>query len=476
MSGGTLIQKPNLPDVTLVCIDCTDKVHLGERAIIKSSEECEFVAVKLLTDRTTPKLGRFEITIPKITTLEEYSRFVIRDLHRYVDTSHCLLIQSDGYVVNGQAWRPEFLQCDYIGAPWEHQGGLVGNGGFSLRSRRFLQACSQMAPGANEHPEDCFVSMAYRSGFEALGMKYASTALARKFAFEGRAYDGVEWSGTPNNYAGSFGFHSWLSRLPEDIDRPLVFHSSGDLGDVIYSLATVRQLGGGFYFLSNDCKHPYPKKPKCCALPTEEFHAIVGPLVHRQPYIWGCRPTHATPYSADANFDEFRLAYKRGGLENWKSLLDLHAQPFGVKFPAGEEVEPWLECDDPVVIEGRPIVVNRTSRYLNMEFPWWQLTRKYGHQMVFIGSDLEYSSFCGLAPDIKIERALTPNLWEAARVIKGGKVFIGNQSAPMAIALGLGVPLIQEVWPQNPNCKLLGPNRIFWERGGEIEIPKEWLK
>ena len=58
-----------------------------------------------------------------------------------------LLIQWDGYVVNPEAWDPAFLGCDYLGAKWYwHDDGMrVGNGGFSLRSRRLLDALAGSA-------------------------------------------------------------------------------------------------------------------------------------------------------------------------------------------------------------------------------------------------------------------------------------------------------------------------------------------
>jgi hypothetical protein len=53
-----------------------------------------------------------------------------------------LLVQWDGYVCNPDAWDPAFLDCDYIGAKWfwHNDAMRVGNGGFSLRSRRLLEA------------------------------------------------------------------------------------------------------------------------------------------------------------------------------------------------------------------------------------------------------------------------------------------------------------------------------------------------
>src|SRR6516162_7938544 len=107
-----LFMKPNLRDVTLICIDCTGKEHLAERAIAKSLEQCDFGAVKLLTDKPGRKWG---VQIPPVRNVEEYSGFVVRKLWKYVETSHCLIVQWDGYVVNGSAWDNEFLNCDYIG-------------------------------------------------------------------------------------------------------------------------------------------------------------------------------------------------------------------------------------------------------------------------------------------------------------------------------------------------------------------------
>src|ERR1700722_12124880 len=54
-------------------------------------------------------------------------------------TSHCLTIQYDGFVLDSDMWRAEFLDYDYIGAPWPHRGYAVGNGGFSLRSVEMMR-------------------------------------------------------------------------------------------------------------------------------------------------------------------------------------------------------------------------------------------------------------------------------------------------------------------------------------------------
>ena len=53
-----------------------------------------------------------------------------------------LIIQHDGFILNHKAWDNEFLNYDYIGAPVYWMGNKlieVGNGGFSLRSKKLLK-------------------------------------------------------------------------------------------------------------------------------------------------------------------------------------------------------------------------------------------------------------------------------------------------------------------------------------------------
>jgi len=59
----------------------------------------------------------------------------------------------------------------------------VGNGGFSLRSRRLLQALEDpvIVPS---HPEDLCICRTYRARLEAQGLRFAPRALARRFAVE----------------------------------------------------------------------------------------------------------------------------------------------------------------------------------------------------------------------------------------------------------------------------------------------------
>jgi hypothetical protein len=160
----------------------------------------------------------------------EYSWFMMFALWRVVSTEFALVVQEDGWVVNAGNWRDEFLHCDYIGAPihlakidapqgtywrnrfdWADELGKpervvtpIQNGGFSLRSRRFMRALVDHPHIRVEVPppdavegeplkmhwqhnallEDVQLSGVLRPALEAVGMRFAPLALARGFAIE----------------------------------------------------------------------------------------------------------------------------------------------------------------------------------------------------------------------------------------------------------------------------------------------------
>ena len=192
--------KLKLSDVTLLIVDCCD-VNRAIRAIEHSCKEVEYGAVKLLTSISTDY--KYAIAIDHINSKEEYSHFCIKKMGRYVDTNYVLLIQHDGFVIGGKkAWVGEFMEYDYIGAPWNYTDGLnVGNGGFSLRSKKLLDIL--MDERINQyHPEDHHIGRTFRPLLESIGIKFPAEELAWKFAIEcGNKYG---W-----DYKGQFGFHGF---------------------------------------------------------------------------------------------------------------------------------------------------------------------------------------------------------------------------------------------------------------------------
>ena len=187
-----------LPQVTL-CAATSVNVKATLRALEASVAQIDFAACKLFTDAPLePENPAISIVpIPRLGCSAAYSKFLLSRMVDHVDTSHCLVAQWDGHVLDAWRWRPEFLDYDYIGANWPQfdDGHDVGNGGFSLRSRRLMEACRDPQFRAS-HPEDIAIGRINRTWLEGRGMRFASPALADLFATE-----------RTGDLQSSFGYH-----------------------------------------------------------------------------------------------------------------------------------------------------------------------------------------------------------------------------------------------------------------------------
>lgn len=222
-----MLMRLPLPQVTLCAVD-TRAPALAAQALLHSTTQTDFARVILFTNDWLPRRvlrGIEVIDIGEIDSGAEYSEFILRRLPAYIRSSHVLIAQWDGFVVDPAAWTDEFLVHDYVGAVWPDQaaGMNVGNGGFSLRSRRMLAAGMDNRIQAL-HPEDEVLCRVHRRMLERdHGVSFAPEALARRFAFENES---------PR--APAFGFHGayhlprvldeatislWLDALPDDFFR-----------------------------------------------------------------------------------------------------------------------------------------------------------------------------------------------------------------------------------------------------------------
>jgi hypothetical protein len=191
--------KISLPQVTLFGVDA----HNPE-GLLKASEICqrhiEFGEVKMITERLF--WGR-----------EGYSEFCIRHMSKFIDTPYVLIIHADSWVLNPSAWDDAWLQYDYIGAPWPYPTRAVGNGGFSLRSKKLLDVLSQQQ-WDEYHPEDDIICRKHGKWLEDThGIRFAPRHVAEIFSIEACG-GGV--------YRGQFGWHGVnidFSALPES-ERP----------------------------------------------------------------------------------------------------------------------------------------------------------------------------------------------------------------------------------------------------------------
>ena len=150
--------------------------------------------------------------------MEAYTSFLLRDLNQHIQTPFVLVTQWDGYVTHPGMWSDEFLDYDYIGAVWYwFPENKVGNGGFSLRSKRLLEAmCDPQfellhSLDGKKLGEDELICRVYRSVLEQkFGIRFPPESIAHRFAYERSA---------PT--LPTFGFHGLFNFWREVSDTDL---------------------------------------------------------------------------------------------------------------------------------------------------------------------------------------------------------------------------------------------------------------
>lgn len=204
----------NLPDVTLAAISSI-RIEETIQALEKSSENIKFGDVKFITHQIPNYLSdKIEYNYCSyINNIMAFNHLAFSNLGQYVQTKYLLLIQYHGFVINPGSWTDEFLQFDWGGAPWPIVNGAymandgsrsrVGNGGFSLRSKKLLDLPNKLGlPLKQEQQqfnEDGNICCYYKAEFLEAGIKYMPVELAAHFSFENIVPENVG--------VKPFGFH-----------------------------------------------------------------------------------------------------------------------------------------------------------------------------------------------------------------------------------------------------------------------------
>lgn len=186
-----------------IAIADTDHHVLAHHALHHSLARFAAGQVIVFSDRPEAWPG-FEVTpIPRLQRIEDYNLLITRGLAEVLRCDRVLVIQYDGFVMQPQEFSPSFLHHDYLGAPWPQFDECgVGNGGFSLRSRRLVDAVAALDYADPSEAEDLFICRRSRRQLEAIGLRFAPKAVAAHFSVE---YPAVPWP--------TFGFHG-IFHLP----------------------------------------------------------------------------------------------------------------------------------------------------------------------------------------------------------------------------------------------------------------------
>lgn len=152
------------------------------------------------------------IHTPPLKSNNEYGHIIFERLPEIITSQHVLIFQWDGFPLNPDRWKDDFLGYDYIGAPI---GSWMGNGGFSLRSKKLLDTLKELGITVDltnpyDQPEDQIICTHKKNILESHGIRFAPLQVASQFSFQ---------SGLINKNV--FGFHGPFN-LP-------IFFSESDL-------------------------------------------------------------------------------------------------------------------------------------------------------------------------------------------------------------------------------------------------------
>ena len=250
------------------------------------------------------------------------------------------------------------------------------------------------------------------------------------------------------------------------LKRDKVFFHSGDFGDIIYCLPTIRALGGGRLVIG-----PANRWKTRLAM-TEDHVEIMRSLLEIQPYLTGVEFSEKPPPETNIDLNQFReyLMIEQERMQKGARRLNLaEAHLYTFKLSLEECEKAWLVVDYAQPIPERPVLIHRSARWRNSSFPWAKIMERHGHHALFVGMESEHAEFVKDWGDLPYRPTAT--FLELARLIAGCRLYIGNQSLPYAICEGLKHNSVLEVWREGPNCLFKRKNAIYGE-SQIVYIPK----
>jgi hypothetical protein len=194
------------------------------------------------------------------------------------------------------------------------------------------------------------------------------------------------------------------------------FIHSGATGDMIFSLPTIRAMGGGKLIISNFDKQRAESVKK---------------LIAMQPYITSVE-------IGDGHFDGYNLNRFRDYAGHFNNLVEAHFR--GQNIPVDPEWKKgWLSLPYKPSTKEKYAIINRTTNYEDWNFDWAkevEYLKTIADKVYFIGYKDEYHLFNNtFGTDIGY---IECDFLEGAHLIQDAVMFTGCYSAWSTIAMGLG--------------------------------------
>lgn len=184
---------------------------------------------------------------------------------------------------------------------------------------------------------------------------------------------------------------------------------------------------------------------------------FLEPLFKEQSWIESVNYSEGSP-DVDYNLNEFRNTWF--SKKQSRCLFQCYSEHF--KTPPLPEDISWLSVQ-PFHLMDTPIIIARSPRFRNESFPWNVVEKTHRGQIGFVGLPEEHKAWSMVFGKVKYLPVM--NALQLARYIAGCRLFIGNQSFPMSLAMALGVPVVQEVFAGSSDCVFHRPQAVYWQGG-----------
>lgn len=226
------------------------------------------------------------------------------------------------------------------------------------------------------------------------------------------------------------------------------FKHMGKMGDLVFSLPAIRELGGGALYI-----------PESMPDQVSGQYSFMKDLLLQQPQIHEVREypsglnyhMKAKGIHIDYDLDDARYQQNRGVIHVVKRYLDT----FNINIQNWKE--PWLKVEGDPIWDKPYYLINVTPRFRdNSKVNWGSVYERMPGIAFFVGTESEHIDFCKSYG--RITRLHASTALELAILIRDCEALYCNQSLCLAIAQGISKKYFLEQKPKKTNCLLYTKN------------------
>lgn len=223
--------------------------------------------------------------------------------------------------------------------------------------------------------------------------------------------------------------------------------TSGGLGDIVFAIPVMRQLGVTDVYVKQSYYFP----------PYGNLHDAIKRLLEHEgfkvhPTAGGLPPMQ---YADNLKFDYDMDAARKQPHRGKNHIIISYLNQFKIRFD--EWQEPWLTVQPAKDLPGPYNLIHLTPRWRDeSEVRWNKVLQSIKGKVYFIGFQHEWLDFCKRWGNV--EWLMTDDIYDMAQVIAGCEDLYCNQSVSLALAQGLGKSYHCEFKPGKTNCRIYTDN------------------